>query len=322
MPETETLPLDSADELIATLATPADYVRWAASRFEASGLAFGHGFDRALDEAFYLVRHCLCLPHDLADVYMTAQLLPSERRRLVALINRRIDERLPSAYLTGEAWFCGLRFAIDARAIVPRSPLAELIVEGFTPWLTSPPARVLDLCAGNGCIAIACAHVFPDADVDAVEYDPDTFALMQQNIAEHDLVARVQAYRGDLFAPLSAAEVVRGYDLIVTNPPYVAEAEWQALPPEYHAEPRCALTDGGDGMAIVARILRDAPAWLAEDGTLIGEIGDSTDAFEAAFPDLPAIWPTFERGGSGVFIITREALVDWLSTHPIAEERA
>lgn len=290
------------------LCTPADYIRWAASRFAAAGLHHGHGFDNALDEAFYLVRHCLGLPHELPEVYLRARLMPDERDRLRSLIDRRVTTREPVAYLTGEAWFCGMSFRVDERVIVPRSPMAELIAEGFAPWLSAPPERVLDLCAGCGCIAIACAAAFPDAEVHAVELDPGAFALLEANVADYELGGRVRTHEGDLFAPLAGEPP---FDLIVSNPPYVPEAEWAALPEEYHREPKLALAAGDDGMAVVARLLAEAPQWLQPDGVLICEIGSSVAELEARFPDLPAYWPDFERGGSGVFVIDRASLLAW-----------
>ena len=306
------IPESGIDEVVDVLQTPADFVRWGASAFAQADLAFGHGLENALDEAYYLVRHSLNLPHEVPELYMRARLLPEERMRVAQCIRSRIAQRRPAAYLTGEAWFCGLRFRVDERVIVPRSPLAELIGDAFAPWLPQPPARILDLCSGSGCIAIACAMIFPEAEVHAVEIDPGAAELMFANIADHGMQDRVIGHVGDLYAPL-AAQKVPAFDLIVTNPPYVPEDEWQDLPAEYHAEPKVALAAGDDGMEVVARLLREAPDWLSQDGVLIGEIGASTAEFDARFPDLPAHWPEFEFGGSGVFIIGRAALVDWLA---------
>ncbi|MGB0210956.1 50S ribosomal protein L3 N(5)-glutamine methyltransferase [Algiphilus sp.] len=293
------------------LCTPADYVRWAASCFEAAGLSYGHGLDNALDEAFYLVRSALHLPHELPEVYLRARLLPAERQRLIGLIEARVTTRKPVAYLLGEAWFCGMRFRVDERVIVPRSPLAELIMEGFEPWVAQPPRRILDLCAGSGCIAIACATAFPEAEVHAVELDDGAAELMDANIADHGLGGRVHAHRGDLFEPLRTTGV-KPFDLIVTNPPYVPDDEWAALPAEYHAEPRLALAAGADGMEVVDRLLHEAPGFLASGGMLVGEVGASVAPFMARFAGLPAHWPEFAHGGSGVFVIERDDLVDWL----------
>lgn len=299
-------------DVVDILQTPADFIRWAATRFADADLAFGHGVDNALDEAYYLVRYTLGLPHDLPEVYMRARLLPEERRRIAECIEARVNGRKPAAYLTGEAWFCGLRFRVDERVIVPRSPLAELIGDAFEPWLPDEPARILDLCAGSGCIAIACAMVFPDAEVHAVEIDKSAAELMFANIADHAMEDRVTGHVGDLYAPLADSGEA-AFDLIVTNPPYVPEPEWASLPAEYHAEPKGALAAGEDGMEVVARLLREAPDWLTKEGVLVGEIGASTNEFHARFPGLPAHWPDFEFGGSGVFIIERAALVDWLA---------
>ena len=306
------LPKNDLDEVVDTLHSPADFVRWGASAFAQADLAFGHGLDNAFDEAYYLVRHSLHLPHEVPELYLRTRLLTEERRRVAQCILARLEGRKPAAYLTGEAWFCGLRFRVDERVIVPRSPLAELIGDAFAPWLAHPPRRILDLCSGSGCIAIACAMIFPEAEVHAVEIDPGAAELMFANIADHGMEHRLFGHVGDLYAPL-AAQGETAFDLIVTNPPYVPEEEWQALPAEYHAEPKLALAAGDDGMDVVARLLQGAPDWLSQDGVLIGEIGASTAEFDSRFADLPAHWPEFEFGGSGVFIIERAALVDWLA---------
>lgn len=296
------------DAVMASLTTPADYVRWGATAFARAGLAFGQGLDSALDDAFLLVCHALSLPADVAPVYLQATLLPEERAEVLALLRRRLDTRQPSAYLIGEARFCGLDFYVDERVLVPRSPIGELIEARFAPWLPEAPQRILDLCSGSGCIAIACAYAFPDAEVEAADIDAGALQVLRRNLDRHGLAEAIAVHQGDLFAPLSG----RRYDLIVSNPPYVPTGEWQALPAEYHHEPRIALDAGADGMDIVARILREAPAHLREGGTLICEIGGSQDEFAARFPDFPGYWPDFEHGGDGVFVIGRDDLEDWL----------
>jgi len=292
---------------MAALRTVRDLVRWGASEFGRAGLHFGHGSDNALDESFHLVTWALKLPHDLPAAYLDAAVTPAERAHVLALLRRRVKTRKPAAYLTGEAYFAGLPFIVDERAIVPRSPIAELIGHRFEPWLKAAPRRILDLCAGSGCIGIACALAFPDAEVDAVELDPDALELLRANVARYDLAARVQAIRSDLFAKLKG----RRYELIVSNPPYVPDARWRQMPAEYRHEPRQALTAGADGMSVVARILRDAPAHLAPDGVLVCEVGGSVPEFDRRFPQIPVIWPDFERGGDGVFVIARDDLEEW-----------
>lgn len=296
------------DEARASLTTVRDFVRWAASAFARAGLTFGHGTDNALDEAFYLVLWALRLPPDLPAVYLEATLTRSERDAVLTLLERRLRTREPAAYLTGEAWFGGLSFEVDRRVLIPRSPIAELIAARFAPWLTQPPATILDLCAGSGCIGIACAVAFPAARVDLAELDAAAVAVCRRNVARHALTDRVRVAAGDLFAPLAGAR----YDLIVTNPPYVPEPEWSALPAEYHHEPRQALAGGADGMDVMARILAAVPEHLKDGGLLVGEIGGSQAEFDARFPGFPAVWPEFTNGGDGVFVVERAALADWL----------
>lgn len=305
------LPEEVSQDL-ADLRTVRDFVRWGASEFNRAGLFFGHGTENALDEAFHLVLSQLKLPYDLPAIYLEAALTLSERKAVHALLRQRVDTRKPAPYLIGEAWFCGLPFYVDERVLVPRSPIGELITRHFEPWLPEPPQTILDLCAGSGCIGIACAMAFPDAEVDLAEIDEGALQLIERNLARHHLTARVGVAAGDLFAPLAG----RRYDLIVSNPPYVPLAEWQALPAEFHHEPRRALEAGEDGMDIVERILREAPDHLSEDGWLICEIGGSEEEFDARFPGIPVMWPDFEHGGDGVFIIGRRELLGWLQAQP------
>jgi ribosomal protein L3 glutamine methyltransferase len=293
----------------AALLSVRDLVRWGASRFAEAKLVFGHGTDNALDEAFHLVLHALHLPADLPTLYLEAAVTPSERATAVALLQRRIETRLPAAYLIGEIQFCGLPFYVDERVLVPRSPIAEMIERQFAPWLTIEPERILDLCTGSGCIGIACAFAFPDAEVDLADIDDGAIQVAQRNIARHGVEAEVAAIRSDLFEELEGT-----YELIVSNPPYVPTAEWAALAPEYQREPRLALDAGADGMDLVARILEEAPDYLSENGLLVCEIGGSQDEFDARFPEIPVSWPEFQRGGDGVFLISREDLLGWLET--------
>lgn len=291
----------------AALRTIRDLVRWGASEFGRAELHFGHGTDNALDEAFHLVTWALKLPHELPAPYLDAVLTDAERRTVLKLLKNRVRTRKPAAYLTGEAWFAGLSFIVDKRVLVPRSPIAELIENRFEPWSRTPPARILDLCSGSGCIAIACAMAFPEAAVDAVEIDLGALKLLQQNIARHQVEDRVRAVRSDLFRALGDAR----YDLIVSNPPYVPEARWRAMPREYGHEPKLALAAGTDGMDIVKRILKEAPDHLTDSGVLVCEVGGSVPEFEKRFKKIPVVWPEFERGGDGVFVIGRDDLVEW-----------
>lgn len=288
------------DKDIAALRTIADWVRYLASRFNEAGLFFGHGTGNAVDEALALVLHVLHLDHDLPSWLLDARLTDDEKTAIADLAAQRIDSRKPLAYLTHSAGFAGLDFYVDERVLVPRSPIAELIERQFEPWV-EPDAieRVLDIGTGSGCIAIACAHYLPDAQVDAVDISADALAVARENVARHHLNERVRLIRSDLLTDVPAAR----YDVIVTNPPYVDAAEMAALEPEFRHEPALGLAAGEDGLDFIGRILRDAPAWLAPSGILIGEVGASQAAFEARFPDLAVTWLEFEHGGSGVFLI-------------------
>ena len=290
------------------LKTLRDYIRFGASEFARQGLVFAQGTDNALDEAFHLVLWALKLPPDLPAVYLEANLTPTERKAVWAVLDERISSRKPLAYLMGQIHFCGLPFTVDERVLIPRSPIAELIETEFSPWLTQMPKRILDLCAGSGCIGIACAHAFPEAMVDLAELDAGALEVARANIARHGCEAQVKAVQTDLFGKLRK----RRYGLIVSNPPYVPTAEVDALAPEFKHEPRMALEAGADGMSLVEKILREAPEHLTEQGVLVCEIGGSRAEFEARFPHLPADWPQFARGGDGVFVIGRAALIEWL----------
>ncbi len=292
-------------ELLHLLTTPRDLIRWGCSQFEEAGLCYGHGTDNALDEAASLVLQCLHLPLDLPGVYLDAVLSVDERARVLRWITRRRDERIPLPYITGRAWFAGLELVADSRALVPRSPIAELIANGFEPWLAQPPARVLDLCTGGGSIAIACAHVFPDAQVDASDLSVDALALARENVVKHFLEQRVELLQGDMLQACCG----RHYDLIVCNPPYVSTTEYAALPSEFAHEPRAALEAPQDGLQLVLQLLDQAPDYLEPEGLLVCEVGATAPALLAARPDLGLSWPDFEHGGDGVFVITREQLL-------------
>lgn len=282
-----------------------DFVRWGASRFTAAGLHFGHGTDNPIDEALVLVRHALHLGHDLPREFYAARLTDNEKRAVLDLLERRITERVPAPYLTGEAWFAGLPFFVDRRVLIPRSPLAELVDAGFAPWLDEARVEdVLDLCTGSGCIAVACAFAFPAARVDAVEMSAEALEVAGRNVERHGVGDRVRLLEGDLWAPVAG----RHYDLIVSNPPYVSDVEMAALPAEYGHEPDLGLRSGGEGLDVVARILAGARDHLRPGGVLVVEVGSAAEAVQAAWPELPFTWPEFARGGSGVFLLTAEEL--------------
>ncbi|HEX6833302.1 MAG TPA: 50S ribosomal protein L3 N(5)-glutamine methyltransferase [Rudaea sp.] len=288
------------------LRTIIDFIRYGASRFSAAGLTFGHSYDNALDEATHLVLNTLHLPHDLSPAYGQARLTQEERTTILALIERRVRERKPVAYLTGEVWFAGLRFKSDERALVPRSPIAELIQSGFSPWLDQVQVRrALDLCTGSGCIGIAMAAHNPGWKVDLVDVSDDALSLARENIAFQDVGDTVRAIKSDLFAGIEG-EV---YDLIVSNPPYVTEQQFAALPAEYAHEPALGLRAGDDGLDFALRILAEAPKHLSAEGMLIVEVGESEHALMQLLPKVPFAWIEFEVGQMGVFAISRAELV-------------
>lgn len=285
------------------LRTLRDWVRWAASRFSEAGLIFGHGTDNALDEALALVLHSLYLDHSLPEGYLDAVVTGEERAAIEARILERIETRKPLPYITREAWFAGLPFYVDERVLVPRSPIAELIAHDFEPWLARKPERILDLCTGSGCIGIACAMAFPDAQVDLADVDAGALEVARMNVARFDLGERVRVVASDLFHALEGR-----YDLIVSNPPYVDAPDMAALPEEYRNEPRLGLAAGDDGLDFARRILSAAPGHLSDDGVLVLEVGNSAPALAEAFEALAFVWPEFEHGGHGVAIITGEDL--------------
>jgi len=282
------------------LETLGDYIRWAASRFQAAGLRYGHGTDNALDEAAALVLAILALPPDLHAAYFPCRLTAAERVAVLEAVRERVDARRPLPYITGEAWFCGLSFRVDERVLIPRSPIAELIEAGFQPWLAPGAVRtVADVGTGSGCIAVASALAFPQAEVYALDIAEPALELARENARRHGVAERVHCRRSDLLEALPAGD---GLDLIVSNPPYVDSAAMAVLPPEYRHEPRNALAAGAEGLDFVRRLLPQAAARLGDHGILVCEVGHSRPALEAAYPQLPFTWVELERGGTGVFI--------------------
>jgi ribosomal protein L3 glutamine methyltransferase len=276
-----------------------------ARRLRRAGVHFGHGTDNARDEAAALIWHALRLPHGAGSEVYRRRVRAVDLARAEALVKRRIVERVPAVYLTGCTWFAGLPFYVDPRVLIPRSPIAELIERRFAPWIDGKRVRrILDIGTGSGCIAIACARAFPLARVDAADISEDALEVAGFNVRAHRLGRRVRVVRSDHFAGLGRAK----YDVIVSNPPYVGQRELASLPREYRHEPRIALAAGRDGLDSVRVILREAGAHLRKAGILIVEVGNSERALRRAFPQLPFIWLHFERGGGGVFVLTREGL--------------
>lgn len=300
--------MESSDQVASQLGTVRDYVRWAVSRFTKSGVYYGHGTDNAFDEALQLVLYTLGIPLGSESILLDAKLTKKERDLVLTVIDTRVKERIPVPYLTGEAWFCGLAFSVDERVLIPRSPIAELIEQGFEPWLAGRSVEsILDLCTGSGCIGIACAHYFEEAEVDLADLSADALTVAQKNIDRYELGHRIRAVESDVFQALSGKK----YDLIVSNPPYVDAEDLASMPKEYHHEPALALASGFDGLDITRQILLDAEHHLNEGGLLVVEVGNSCLALEEAFSEVPFTWVEFERGGHGVFVFTREELFQY-----------
>jgi len=293
---------------LQSLHTITDFIRWGASRFSQTGLFFGHGTDNALDEAAALVLFALHLPPDLHQSWFQSRLTGEEREQIIRLIQRRIDERLPVPYLTGEAWFAGMRFSVTPSVLIPRSPMAELIESGFAPWLDATGVgRVLDLCCGSGCIGIATAAYLPGCEVDLVDLSGAAIEISRQNIQQHDLSPRVKLFQSDLFESLPPQQ----YNLIISNPPYVGVQEMELLPAEYHHEPVMALQAEDEGLEIVKRILNESADFLAPEGVLIVEVGNSAALLQERYPDVPFLWLDFSRGGDGVFLLSAQDLAKY-----------
>lgn len=290
-------------------ATVRDCISYGAQQFDAADLFFGHGTDNAQDEAFWLVFYALSLPFDADESVFEQAVSPTEWAAIENLFSRRVSERVPAAYLTGEGWFCGYPFTVNEHVLVPRSPIAELIEQRFQPWLreSTQPVRILDLCTGCGCIGIATALALPESRVDLSDISVQALAIAQENIARYDLQERVEAIDSDLFSHLSGKQ----YDLIVSNPPYVDANDLATMPAEYQAEPAIALGSGDDGLDITRRLLREASEYLTPNGIMVIEVGNSWVNLEAAFPTVPFLWIEFAEGGHGVFLIRRDELVQY-----------
>ncbi|WP_370978887.1 50S ribosomal protein L3 N(5)-glutamine methyltransferase [Agaribacterium sp. ZY112] len=284
-----------------------DWVRWASSRFRSADLFYGHGTDNDWDEALVLALWAINQPWQRLEQLWEARLSSAEKQALFDAVERRITERCPAAYITGEAWFANLPFFVNEHTLVPRSPIAELIEQQFQPWLDNYPERILDLCTGSGCIGIAMAHEFAGSEVDLIDISRDALDVAQRNIERFDLSDRVRAIDSD---GLSAVLGKEKYGLIVSNPPYVSESEYSGLPTEFFREPKLGLTSGDDGFDFVRQLLEQAPECLQPGGLLVVEVGYGWQEFAELFSQYPFFWPEFEHGGEGVFIINREQLIE------------
>ena len=286
--------------------TVIELIERCSARLEQAGVSFGHGTHNAFDEAAWLVLWSLGLPLDALDEHAEAAVPPEAEVRVEALVNERIETRKPAAYLTHEAWLQGVPFYVDERAIVPRSFIAELLADGtIDPWLSDRTRRVLDLCTGNGSLAVLAAMAYPDIEVDAADLSDDALAVARINIDRHGLSSRVSLHKSDLLAHLDGP-----YDLIVCNPPYVNTCSMAALPAEYQAEPQLALAGGDDGMDLVRALLQQAPAKMTDDAVLVLEIGNEREHFEAAFATLEVVWLETSAGHDQVLLVTRSALLE------------
>ncbi len=290
------------------LQTIRDFIRYATSRFNEAGIYFGHGTDNAWDEASTLILHALHLPQDIHQTVLDARLTADEHSKILQLINLRVEKRIPIAYLMHEAWFCGLSFYVDERVLIPRSPFGELIQHQFQPWVKPEQVhRILDLCTGSGCIAIAMSQAFPEVMVDASDISDEALAVARINVLRHNVEDTVTLFKSDLFKQLPPQQ----YDLIVSNPPYVSEQEMSELPKEYLHEPSLGLTAGKEGLDFADRILAEAANYLSPNGVLIVEVGNSEYALADKYPELPIIWVEFEHGGGGVFVLSAKDLREY-----------
>jgi ribosomal protein L3 glutamine methyltransferase len=288
--------------------TPRALIHWGADRFDKAGLVYGHGTDNALDEAASLVLYVLEIGYDQPDTVLDTEISAADCERVMALLEQRVQTRKPAAYLMDEAWFAGMPFYVDERVLVPRSPIAELIVARFVPWVdVNRVHNILDIGTGSGCIAMACAAAFPQAQIDATDVSRDALDVARINRQRHGMEERVKLIESDLFSALEG----KRYDIIVSNPPYVPREDVLQLAEEYQHEPASGLVAGEDGLDIVVRLLRDAALYLADNGILVVEVGYTHDALQAQYPEVPFIWLDFEQGGTGVLLLQADRLVHY-----------
>lgn len=310
--------MSKSTSVTSQLHTVADYCRYGATLFNQAELFYGHGSDNAFNDAYILVMYALSLPNDVDDSIMTCRLVESEKQNILALFSRRIEEQIPVAYITNIAYFAQLPFYVDERVLIPRSPIGELIENQFSPYIAAnkSPKRILDLCTGSGCIAIACASYFGDAEVDAADLSIDALNVAQMNIENHGLSEQVIPIQSDVFSGVEG----QCYDLIVSNPPYVDQQDIDSLPQEYRHEPEMGLGCGHDGLDIVRVILAQSAQHLNDSGLLFCEVGNSEVHVKSLYKDVPFTWLNFERGGYGVFMLTKAQLIEFEAVFTAALE--
>lgn len=298
-------------DIIKNLTTIRDYIRWTISEMTQQKVYFGHGSETAWDEAIHLVLSALNISTDIDSNMIGANLLTEEKEKIIKYVYQRAYLRKPLPYILKKAWFADMEFDIDERVIIPRSPIAELIRNSFTPWVTDVDdvKEVLDLCTGSGCIGIACATVFENADVTLIDISDDALSVAKLNIRKHNLTDRVKTIKSDLFTNLGD----RKFDVIISNPPYVDKEDLDSMPREYHFEPKLALEAGDDGLDLAKKIILEADQHLTEEGILIVEVGNSQYALMEMCPDIPFTWLSFAEGGDGVFLLTYEELIKYKS---------
>ena len=295
----------------AELLTLRDFLRWTTSRFHEAGLFYGHGNDDAFNEASQLILSSLNLPvQELPELFLDGRLSSTEKSELLDLVQKRVEQRIPLPYLTHEAWFAGLPFYVDERVLIPRSPFAELIDKQFQPWHANSDnvTRILDLCTGSGCIAIALALAFPEAQVDAVDISADALAVAEININKHDVQDQIQTIQSDCWQSLAPQQQ---YDLIISNPPYVGADEMACLPEEYRHEPASALEAADNGLALVREILLHAADYLSDEGLLFVEVGNSDLEVDTAWPEMAFLWLEFDFGGHGIFMLDKAQCLEF-----------
>ncbi|RCX00468.1 50S ribosomal protein L3 N(5)-glutamine methyltransferase [Marinomonas foliarum] len=293
---------------VRDLTTIKDYIRWTFSRFQQTNLFYGHGTDNPWDEAVQLVMGALKLPLDFDRDMLDCALTYDEKKHILKLVQTRITKREPLPYLLGEAWFMGLPFKVTKDTLIPRSPIISLLESEFTPWLKNYPLNILDMCTGSGCLGIAAALVFEDAEVDISDISEAALLVANENIQRHQVEDRVHAIHSDMFKGLAGKQ----YDLIICNPPYVDAEDFESAPAEFHNEPELALTSGEDGLNFTHEFLAQVAHYLQDDGILVYEVGNTEVALQAAYPHIPFMWVELEQGGNGVFILTKEQLSELL----------